>query len=118
MAYVDGYVLAVPRKNKSDYIRLAEQAAVVFKAHGALSVVENWADDVPNGELTSFPMAVKSEDGEDVVFSWITWPSREARDIGNKAAMQDPRLQGWDPAKMPFDGKRMIFGGFVTVVEC
>ena len=68
MAYVDGYVLAVPRKNKSDYIRLAEEAAVVFKDHGALSVVENWADDVPDGELTSLPMAVKCEDGEDVVF--------------------------------------------------
>jgi len=117
MSYVDGYVLAVPRKNKSDYIRLAEESAAVFKDHGALSVVENWADDVPEGKLTSFPMAVKSEDGEDVVFSWITWPSREARDAGNKAAMADPRLQGWDPGKMPFDGKRMIFGGFDTIVE-
>lgn len=117
MPYVDGYVLAVPRKNKSDYIRLAEVSAVVFKEHGALSVVENWADDVPNGELTSLPMAVQCEDGEDVVFSWITWPSREARDVGNKAAMGDPRLQDWDMSKMPFDGKRMIFGGFVTIVE-
>ncbi len=117
MPYVDGYVLAVPRKNKSDYIRLAEEAADVFKAHGALSVVESWADDVPNGELTSLPMAVQCQDGEDVVFSWITWPSREARDIGNKAAMEDPRLQDWDPSEIPFDGKRMIFGGFVTIVE-
>ena len=117
MPYVDGYVLAVPRKNKSDYVRLAEESAVVFKEHGALSVVENWADDVPNGELTSLPMAVQCEDGEDVVFSWITWPSREARDAGNKAAMEDPRFQDWDPGKMPFDGKRMIFGGFVTIVE-
>ena len=117
MPYVGGYVLAVPRKNKSDYIRLAEESAVVFKEHGALSVVENWADDVPNGELTSLPMAVQCEDGEDVVFSWITWPSRETRDLGNKAAMEDPRLQGWDLSKMPFDGKRMIFGGFVTIVE-
>jgi uncharacterized protein YbaA (DUF1428 family) len=118
MPYVDGYVLAVPRKNKSDYIRLAEQSALVFKEHGALSVVENWADDVPNGELTSLPMAVQCEDGEDVVFSWITWQSREARDAGNKAAMEDPRFQAWDLSKMPFDGKRMIFGGFVTIVEC
>ena len=117
MPYVDGYVIAVPRKNKSDYIRLAEESAVVFKEHGALSVVENWADDVPDGDLTSLPMAVKCEEGEDVVFSWITWPSRKARDVGNKAAMEDPRLQGWDPSKMPFDGKRMIFGGFVTIVE-
>ena len=117
MTYVDGYVLAVPRKNKSDYIQLAEASAVVFRDHGALSVVENWADDVPGGALTSLPMAVQCEDGEDVVFSWITWPSREARDAGNKAAMEDPRFQDWDPGKMPFDGKRMIFGGFVTIVE-
>ena len=117
MPYVDGYVLAVPRKNKSDYIRLAEESAAVFKEHGALSVVENWADDVPNGELTSLPMAVQCAEGEEVVFSWITWPSREARDAGNKAAMEDPRFQGWDLSNMPFDGKRMIFGGFVTIVE-
>lgn len=117
MSYVDGYVLAVPRKNKSDYIRLAELSADVFKEHGALSVVENWANDVPDGEITSLPMAVQCEDGEDVVFSWITWPSREARDKGNKAAMADPRFQDWDMSKMPFDGKRMIFGGFETIVE-
>lgn len=118
MGYVDGYVIAVPRKNKADYLRLAELSAAVFKDHGALSVVENWADDVPEGELTSFPMAVQCQEGEDVVFSWITWPSREARDAGNQAAMADPRFAGWDPADMPFDGKRMIFGGFVTVAEC
>jgi uncharacterized protein YbaA (DUF1428 family) len=116
MPYVDGYVLAVPRKNKSDYVRLAELSAAVFKDHGALSVVENWADDVPDGELTSLPMAVKCEEGEDVVFSWIMWPSREARDAGNKAAMEDSRFQDWDMSKMPFDGKRMIFGGFITIV--
>ncbi len=117
MPYVDGYVLAVPRKNKSDYIRLAEAAAAVFKDHGASSVVENWADDVPDGELTSLPLAVKCQEDEDVVFSWIVWPSREARDAGNKAAMQDARFEEWDPKQMPFDGKRMIFGGFTTIVE-
>jgi uncharacterized protein YbaA (DUF1428 family) len=117
MPYVDGYVLSVPRENKSEYIRLAEESAVVFKDHGALSVMENWADDVPDGELTSLPLAVKCAEGEDVVFSWIVWPSREARDAGNQAAMEDARLQGWDPSKMPFDGKRMIFGGFTTIVE-
>ena len=117
MSYVDGYVLAVPRKNKLKYIQLAEESAAVFKDHGALSVVENWADDVPIGEITSLPRAVKCEEGEDVVFSWIVWPSREARDAGNKAAMGDPRLQDWDPSLMPFDGKRMIFGGFTTIVE-
>jgi uncharacterized protein YbaA (DUF1428 family) len=117
MSYVDGYVIAVPKKNKAEYIKLAEMSATVFKDHGALSVVENWADDVPDGELTSLRMAVKCEDGEDVVFSWIRWPSREARDVGNKAAMADPRFENWDMSKMPFDGKRMIFGGFVTIVE-
>ncbi|MFK8031989.1 MAG: DUF1428 domain-containing protein [Gammaproteobacteria bacterium] len=117
MTYVDGYVVAVPNKNKDDYIKLAEEAASVFKDHGALSVVENWAEDVPDGVATSFPLAVKCESDESVVFSWITWPSREARDAGNASAMSDKRLAGWDPKSMPFDGKRMIFGGFSTIVE-
>lgn len=117
MSYVDGYVLAVPKKNKLAYIRLSEESAVVFKDHGAISVVENWADDVPDGKLTSLPLAVKCSEDEDVVFSWIVWPSKEARDTGNKAAMEDSRFKDWDPNKMPFDGKRMIFGGFTTIVE-
>lgn len=117
MPYVDGYVLAVPKKNKTEYIRIAEESATVFKDHGAISVVESWADDVPHGELTSLPMAVKCKEDEVVVFSWIVWPSREARDAGNTASMEDPRMQGWDPKKMPFDGKRMIFGGFTTIVD-
>lgn len=117
MAYIDGYVLAVPKNNKSQYLALAQEAAQVFKDHGALSVVENWADDVPQGELTSLPMAVQCKEDEVVVFSWITWPSREARDEGNKNAMSDPRMQAWDINNMPFDGKRMIFGGFETIVS-
>ena len=117
MPYIDGYIIAVPRENKSEYIKLAEESAIVFKDHGALSVVENWADDVPQGVLTSLPMAVKCEEGEDVVFSWIVWPSREARDAGNKSAMEDARFKDWDPSSMPFDGKRMIFGVFNTIVE-
>lgn len=117
MGYVDGYVLAVPTANKDEYIKLAELSAAVFKDNGALSVVENWADDVPPGELTSLPMAVKCEADEVVVFSWITWPSRAARDAGNEAAMKDPRFADWDMSKMPFDGKRMIFGGFETIVS-
>lgn len=116
MTYVDGYVLAVPKTKKQAYVDLAQKASVVFKDHGALSVVECWADDVPEGKLTSFPMAVKCEEGEEVVFSWITWPSREARDTGNKAAMADARLD-MEMSDMPFDGKRMIFGGFNTIVE-
>lgn len=117
MSYVDGYVIAVPTKNKEAYKKLAEESAIVFKDHGALSVVENWADDVPSGEITSFGMAVKCEDDESVVFSWITWPSREVRDAGNKSAMSDPRFAEWDMKSMPFDGKRMIYGGFSTIVE-
>ncbi|MEL6868794.1 MAG: DUF1428 domain-containing protein [Pseudomonadota bacterium] len=117
MSYVDGYVLAVPANRKAEYVQLAELSAAVFRDHGALSVIENWADDVPDGEVTSLPMAVKCEAGEVVVFSWIVWPSREARDAGNESAMKDDRLKDWSPSKMPFDGKRMIYGGFSTIVD-
>lgn len=117
MNYVDGYVLAVPKDKKAEYIKVAEESAVVFKDHGALSVVENWADDVPNGEVTSLPMAVKCNEDEIVVFSWIVWPSKEVRDAGNQAVMEDPRMKDWDINAMPFDGKRMIYGGFNTIVE-
>jgi uncharacterized protein YbaA (DUF1428 family) len=115
MAYVDGYVLAVPKTNREKYRAVAQKAAGVFKEHGALKVVECWGDDVPSGEVTSFPMAVKCKDDETVVFSWILWPSRQVRDEGMKKAMEDPRMKPGDP--MPFDGKRMIYGGFETIVE-
>jgi uncharacterized protein YbaA (DUF1428 family) len=115
MSYVDGFVCAVPTANREKYRKHAEAAAVVFKEHGALSVVECWGDDVPEGKLTSFPMAVKRQPDETVVFSWIVWPSRQARDAGMKKVMADPRLQpGTNP--MPFDGKRLIFGGFEVIV--
>ncbi|MBO3274719.1 DUF1428 domain-containing protein [Pseudomonas schmalbachii] len=116
MNYIDGYVLAVPTANREKYAQLAREAAVVFKDHGALSVVECWGDDVPEGKVTSFPMAVKRKDDETVVFSWITWPSKEARDAGMKKAMEDPRMK-CDPSSMPFDGQRMIYGGFQVLVE-
>ncbi len=116
MAYVDGFVLAVPTANRASYVKLATEAAPVFKAHGALHFVECWGDDVPDGEVTSFPMAVKCKDDETVVLAWIVWPSREARDAGNTAAMADPRMQK-AMQNMPFDGKRMVFGGFETIVE-
>ncbi|WP_118138433.1 DUF1428 domain-containing protein [Oceanicella sp. SM1341] len=116
MSYVDGFVLAVPLARREAFIAHASFAATIFREHGALSVMECWADDVPEGKLTSFPMAVKLEPGEAVVFSWITWPSRAARDAGMKAVMEDPRMDA-DMAAMPFDGKRMIFGGFIPVVE-
>jgi uncharacterized protein YbaA (DUF1428 family) len=114
--YVDGYVLAVPTAKREDYRKLAEDAAAVFRDHGALSVVECWGDDVPEGKVTSFPMAVKAEPDETVVFSWITWPSRAARDEGMRKAMEDPRMDH-QPGSMPFDGKRMIFGGFEAIVQ-
>ncbi len=116
MPYVDGFVVAVPTANKEKYRQVAEQAAAVFKEHGALKVVECWGDDVPEGKVTSFPMAVKRQPDETVVFSWIVWASREARDRGMKAAMADPRLQP-DAQPMPFDGQRMIYGGFEVIVD-
>lgn len=115
MAYVDGFVLAVPNANRDVYRKHAEEAAVLFKEHGALQLVECWGDDVPAGEVTSFPMAVKCKEDETVVFSWILWPSREARDKGMKNFMADPRMSQMGP--MPFDGKRMIYGGFEMIVN-
>ncbi len=117
MSYVDGYVIAVPTDKKEDYIRLAEESAIIFKDHGAISVVENWGDDVPEGKVTSFPMAVKCTEDEAVVFSWITWPSKAVRDSGMKSSMEDPRMKAMEPETMPFDGMRMIFGGFETIVN-
>jgi uncharacterized protein YbaA (DUF1428 family) len=116
MTYVDGFVAAVPTANREKFKKHAEQAADIFKENGALKVVECWGDDVPDGQMTSFPMAVKRKPDESVVFSWIIWPSREVRDKGMRALMADSRMQP-DKNPMPFDGKRMIFGGFVPIVE-
>jgi uncharacterized protein YbaA (DUF1428 family) len=116
MSYIDGFVAAVPTANKASYRKHAADAAVVFKEHGALSVVECWGDDVPQGEVTSFPMAVKCRDDETVVFSWVAWPSRAARDAGMQRVFEDPRMKP-DVNPMPFDGKRLIFGGFEVIVE-
>ncbi len=114
MHYIDGCVIPVLTANKRQYIDHALIAAAVFKDHGALKVVDCWGDDVPDGKLTSFPMAVKCEPHETVVFTWIVWPSRKVRDAGMAKVMSDPRLQSAD---IPFDGKRMIFGGFQMVVD-
>jgi uncharacterized protein YbaA (DUF1428 family) len=116
MPYIDGFVAAVPTANRDVYTKHAEAAAVVFKECGALRVVECWGDDVPDGKLTSFPMAVKRKDEETVVFSWVAWPSRELRDEGMKKVMSDPRLQP-DRNPMPFDGKRLIYGGFEVLLD-
>ena len=117
MAYVDGYVMAVPTANKDAYRKVAELCAPVFKDHGALSVTECWGDDVPEGKITSFHSAVQRKPDETIVFSWIVWPSKAVRDAGNKSAMDDERMAALDPKNMPFDGMRMIFGGFETIVE-
>jgi uncharacterized protein YbaA (DUF1428 family) len=116
MSYIDGFVAAVPTANRDVFKKHAQQAAVVFRDHGALKVVECWGDDVPEGKLTSFPMAVRKKEDETVVFSWIVWPSREARNEGMKKVMADPRSQP-SANPMPFDGKRLIFGGFEVLVE-
>ncbi|MEO1137200.1 MAG: DUF1428 domain-containing protein [Pseudomonadota bacterium] len=116
MTYVDGFVAAVPTANKSKFVEHAASAAIVFKEYGALKIVECWGDDVPEGDLTSFPLATKKKDDETVVFSWVIWPSKEARIQGMEKAMEDPRLSP-ETNPMPFDGKRMIFGGFEMILE-
>jgi uncharacterized protein YbaA (DUF1428 family) len=116
MTYVDGFLLAVPKDRLEEYKELARKANKVWMEHGALSYVEATGDDVPYGELTSFPRAVQAKDDEIVIFSWITYKSRAERDRINKLVMEDERLQG-DMDKMPFDGKRMIFGGFEAFTD-
>ena len=116
MNYIDGYVIAVPTANREAYRAKAETMAVLFKKHGALNVIENWGNDVPEGKLTSFTMAVKREDSESIVFSWVTWPSKTVRDEAWKAVMQEPEMNDPNAANL-FDGKRMIFGGFETIVQ-
>ena len=114
MSYVDSFVAAVPNINKQAYMDHAKLSGQVFKDHGAVSIVECWGDEVPVGKMTSFPQAVMCKEQETVVLSWITWPSKEARDIGMEKVMQDPRMVYED---MPFDGERMIFGSFQVVLE-
>ncbi len=124
MSYIDAFVIACPQANKERFIAHAKLGDSVFMELGALRVVECWGDDVPDGKTTDFRMAVKAEADEAVLFSWIEWPDKTTRDAAmatmtewmNDTAKADPRM---DPAKnpMPFDGKRMIFGGFAPVVE-
>ncbi len=116
MTYVDGFVAAVPTKNREAFKKHAQLSATVLKENGALKVVDCWGDDVPDGKLTSFPMAVQCKDDETVVFSWILWPSRDVRQSGMKAMMEDPRMQQ-DTNPMPFDGKRVIYGGFEMLMD-
>ena len=114
--YVDGFVLPVPKKSLEAYRAIARKAGKIWREHGALDYVEAVADDVKPGKLTSFPQSVKLKAGEVVVFSYIVFKSRAHRDRVNKKVMADPRLH-MDPEAMPFDVKRMIYGGFKTIVE-
>lgn len=117
MAYVDGFVLPVRKDRLADYRKLARKAGRIWREHGALHYVECVEDDVKPGKWTSFPQSVKLKADEVVVFAWIVYASRRARDRVNAAVMKDPRLAGMDPKTLPFDGKRLIFGGFKTIVE-
>jgi uncharacterized protein YbaA (DUF1428 family) len=115
--YIDGFVIPVPVTKQSDYHQVAEIAAPVFIDHGATGVVETWGEDLMKGEVTDYYKAVEATEDESIVFSWIAWPSKEARDSGNKSAMEDERFAAMGPDSMPFDGKRMIMGGFVPMVD-
>ena len=115
MTYIDGFVAAVPIENKEAYLEHARITGPVFKKYGALRVVDNWGDEVPDGEVTSFPIAVKAKPGEVIVLSWIEWTSKEAREKGMEACMSDPVVTG-DEA-MPFDGARMLIGSFENIFE-
>ncbi len=114
MAYVDGFLASVPDEKKQDFIEHSRFFGDYLKKVGALSVVDCWGDDVPDGKLTSMPLAVKAKPGETVVFSWIVWPDKAARDAGMQKMTSDPSLSP-ENNPMPFDGKRLIFGGFVPV---
>jgi len=114
--YVDGFLLAVPTANREAYRQHAAEAAIVFREHGALSMVECWGDDVPEGKVNSMHTAVLRRDDETVVFSWITWPDKPTRDAGMQTVFADPRMPA-TMAAMPFDGQRMIFGGFEVIVD-
>lgn len=118
MRYVDGFVLPVPKKNLPAYRRIATKAGKIWMDHGALQYAESVADDVKPGKLTSFPRSVKLRSGEVVLFSWIVFKSRSHRDRVNAKVMKDPRLADMmDPKAMPFDMKRMIYGGFRILVD-
>lgn len=112
--YVDGFVVAVPKGKKDAYVAMAEKAAGMFEKHGALRVVETWSVDIPEGKVTDYNRATLREDGEDVVYSWIEWPDKPTRDAAWEKIMADPDMQAKD---MPFDGKRMMWGGFVPILD-
>jgi len=114
--YIDGYLVAVPTDGKQAYKDMASKAADVFRDHGATRVVEAWGDNVPDGKVTDFKGAVKATGDESVVYSWVEWPSKEVRDVGMKKVMEDERMKPGQDA-MPFDGQRMVYGGFAPILD-
>ena len=116
MSYVEGFVVAVPSDRKEDYRRHAAEAVPIFKDFGVTRHVEAWGDDVPDGKVTDFRGAVQAKEGEEIVFSWFEYPSKEVRDSANERMMTDPRMEEMGKS-MPFDGQRMIFSGFATIVD-
>jgi len=115
MSYIDGFVIAVPNANRDKFITHARTFDAIFVEFGAIRVVECWGDDVPDGKVTDFRRAVQAKEDETVVFSWVEWPDKATRDAGMEKFMKDPRMEA--AADCPFDGKRMIFGGFKAVVS-
>lgn len=116
MAYIEGFVVAVPKANKEIYRKHAATAAELFKEFGVTRMVEAWGDDVPDGKVTDFRRAVQATDDEEVVFSWFEYPDKVTRDAANQKMMSDPRMAAMG-REMPFDGKRMIMGGFSTILD-
>jgi uncharacterized protein YbaA (DUF1428 family) len=115
MSYIDGFVMAVPDANRDAFVAHATKFDAIFLEVGATRVLECWGDDVPDGKVTDFRRAVQAKQGESVVFAWVEWPDKATRDAGMKKFMDDPRMQ--EANDMPFDGKRMIYGGFAPVLE-
>ena len=115
MAYIDGFLVPVPIARKDEYLALARASAPIFKDLGATRIVDTWGDDLIDGKVTDFRKAVAAGDGENVVFSWIEYPDKAARDEANRRMMEDERFKAL--GEMPFDGKRMIFSGFAPIFD-
>ncbi len=117
MTYIDGFLLAVPTGKRDAYLSMAKKSWTLFREFGALRHVEAWSDDVPHGKTTDFFRAVKATEGESVVFSWIEYPSKDVRDAANKKMREDPRMKEMGDMMKFVDGKRMVFGGFVPIMD-